>query len=122
MLYTLMGLVLVAGSTDPMDTVETIQAMHLTKSVCEAKAVFLAEEVGYARCRPETETRTDYVNGKEPYIDTRTRIQLPSGRIIELQYWRGYWDYPSDLEEEDLKLVEDWTHFKFSKCSSHCIK
>lgn len=108
MLYTLMGLVLVAGATSPMDTVETIEAMHLTKSMCEAKAVFVAEEMGAARCRPETETKTDFVEG-EPYLNTRTRIQLPSGRIIELEYIRGYWFYPGDLKGDDLQLVNDWT-------------
>jgi hypothetical protein len=105
-----MGLVLMTGATGPMDTVETIEGMHLKKADCVAQAKVLAEKLGGARCRMEVE-----LDGESPYKNSNTKIQLPSGRVIDLFYTRGYWFYPSDLEGDDLQLVEAWTKFVYSK-------
>jgi hypothetical protein len=110
MLYTLMGLVLMNGATGPMDTVDTIEGMHLEQSVCVARAKVLAEELGGAKCRPEKELDPD-----SPYENSNTKIQLPSGRVIDLFYTRGYWFYPMDLTDPDRELVEQWTGFVYSR-------
>jgi len=110
MLYTLLGLYLMTGATSPTDTVEKIEGMHLEQSVCVQRAKILADELGGARCRPEEE-----LDENTPYRNTLTKIQLPSGRVIELWYTRGVWSYPADLVDEDRELIEQYTQFEYSR-------
>lgn len=100
MLYTLMTLALMAG---PTDTVVKIEGMHLKKAVCEQRA----KELAGSKCRLEIE-----LDGDSPHKNSVTKIQLPSGRVVDVAYSRGSWFYPIDLQGADRQLIEGWTKTK----------